>query len=201
MSAEPITGVILAGGRATRWDGQDKGLIEVAGRPMVAHVIERLQPQVSSLILSANRNLEAYEEYGVPVITDGNDEFFGPLAGIASALQAADTAWVAVAPCDAPLLPSNCVARLTASVRESSTSPLAVAHDGERLQSMVALIRRDLRGDLGAFLASGGRKVDQWYARHDMRIVDFSDRADAFLNINRPEDRELLEVRLRGERR
>lgn len=198
MSAQLITGVILAGGRASRWGGQDKGLIEVAGRPMIEYVLECVRPQVSHLLISANRNLDTYQAYGVPVIPDGDEEFRGPLAGISAALRNAQTDWLAVVPCDAPLLPADWVARLLGAARDPGTARIAVAHDGERLQSMVALLHCDLREDLDEYLASGERKVDRWYARHDMQLVSFSDCAESFVNINRPEDRARVEALLTG---
>jgi molybdopterin-guanine dinucleotide biosynthesis protein A len=96
MNAEDITGVVLAGGRATRWDGRDKGLIQVSGQPMISHVLDALAPQVEQVIISANRNLNAYRAFGLPVVTDASRDFLGPLAGIASGLAAARTEWVAI---------------------------------------------------------------------------------------------------------
>jgi molybdopterin-guanine dinucleotide biosynthesis protein A len=196
MSRQGITGVVLAGGRATRWDGRDKGLIEVCGRPMVCHVLDAFEPQVEHLIINANRNLETYRAFGVPVVTDTNDEFLGPLAGIASGLAAARTEWVAIAPCDSPLLTSDYVARLGSARDENERIDIAVAHDGERIQPVFALIHSRLARSLDAFLESGGRKIDQWYGQQRMQLVDFSDIPDNFFNINRPEDRDRLEARI-----
>lgn len=198
MSQPEISGVILAGGRASRWDGRDKGLIEVAGRPMTAHVLEAFAPQVDSVLLSANRNLEQYRAFGVPVLTDQSEEFLGPLAGIASALEEASTSWLAVVPCDAPLLPADCVARLRAGL-DGERFDIAAAHDGERIQPLFAVIRRSLLENLRAFLDSGGRSTQDWYRQQRMQLVDFSDRPQSFSNINRPEDRERLEAQMRGQ--
>jgi molybdopterin-guanine dinucleotide biosynthesis protein A len=197
MSRQGVTGVVLAGGRATRWDGRDKGLIEVSGRPMICHVLDALGPQVEQVIISANRNLEAYRAFGVPVVTDTSSDFLGPLAGIASGLAAAHTEWVAIVPCDSPLLVADCVDRLAAACDQDESTDIAVAHDGERIQPVFALIRRRLLEDLDAFLESGGSKIDQWYGQQRMQLVDFSDIPDNFLNINRPEDRDLLEAHMK----
>jgi molybdopterin-guanine dinucleotide biosynthesis protein A len=197
MSRQGITGVVLAGGRATRWDGRDKGLIEVSGRPMISHVLDALAPQVEQVMINANRNLEEYRAFGVPVVTDASSDFLGPLAGIASGLAAARTEWVAIVPCDSPLLVSDCVDRLASARDQDESTDIAVAHDGERIQPVFALIRRRLVEDIEAFLKSGGRKIDQWYGRQRMRLVDFSDIPDNFLNINRPADRDLLEARMK----
>jgi len=196
MSGQDITGVVLAGGRATRWDGRDKGLIEVSGRPMISHVLDALEPQVEQVIINANRNLDEYRAFGFPVVTDPSGDFLGPLAGIASGLAAARTDWVAIVPCDAPLLAVDCVDRLASAREDDERTDIAVAYDGERIQPVFALIRRGLVEDLDTFLESGGRKIDQWYGRQRMQLVDFSDRPDNFLNVNTREDRDLLEARM-----
>jgi molybdopterin-guanine dinucleotide biosynthesis protein A len=197
MSRLDITGVVLAGGRATRWDGRDKGLIQVSGRPMISHVLDALLPQVEQIIISANRNLDEYSAFGLPVVTDASRDFLGPLAGIAGGLAAARTEWVAIAPCDSPRLAADCVDRLASACADDERIDIAVAHDGERIQPVFALIRRSLLEDLDAFLESGGRKVDRWYGQQQMQLVDFSDNPDNFLNINRREDRDLLEARMK----
>lgn len=197
MSPHDITGVVLAGGRATRWDGRDKGLIEVSGRLMISHVLDALTPQVEHVIINANRNLDAYGAFGWPVVTDASRDFLGPLAGIASGLAAASTDWVAIVPCDSPLLAADCVSRLASACEDDERTDLAVAHDGERIQPVFALIRRRLLEDLNTFLESGGRKIDRWYGQQHMQLVDFSDSPDNFLNINRPEDRDVLEARMK----
>ena len=197
MNRQDITGVVLAGGRATRWDGRDKGLIQVSGRPMISHVLDALAPQVGQVIINANRNLDEYRAFGLPVVTDASRDFLGPLAGIASGLAAARTEWVAVTPCDSPLLAADCVGRLVSACEDDARTDIAVAHDGERIQPVFALIRRGLLEDLDAYLESGGRKIDRWYGQQRMQLVDFSDNLDTFLNINRGEDRDMLEARMK----
>ena len=113
---EQVTGVVLAGGRATRMGGVDKGLVPVNGRPMIEWVIDVLRPQVAHVLVNANRNLDRYREFGHAVIDDGDDEFRGPLAGIASGLRAASSEYVAFAPCDSPLVCGDLVARLGAAL-------------------------------------------------------------------------------------
>ena len=189
---EQVTGVILAGGRATRMGGVDKGLVPINGRPMIAWVIDALRPQVATVMINANRNHDRYGAFGCPVIDDGDSEFRGPLAGMASAMRVAETPWVAVVPCDSPLITGELVERLYAAVA-SSGSPVAVAHDGERLQPVFALLACTLLADLAGYLDDGQRKIDRWYARHGYESVDFSDVAESFANINAPEDRSALE--------
>jgi molybdopterin-guanine dinucleotide biosynthesis protein A len=197
VNRQDITGVVLAGGRATRWDGRDKGLIQVSGRPMISHVLDALAPQVGQVIINANRNLDEYRAFGLPVVTDASRDFLGPLAGIASGLAAARTEWVAITPCDSPLLAADCVERLVSACEDDASTDIAVAHDGERIQPVFALIRRGLLEDLDAYLESGGRKIDRWYGQQRMQLVDFSDKLDNFLNINRREDRDMLEARMK----
>jgi len=197
VNRQDITGVVLAGGRATRWDGRDKGLIQVSGRPMISHVLDALAPQVGQVIINANRNLDEYRAFGLPVVTDASRDFLGPLAGIASGLAAARTEWVAITPCDSPLLAADCVGRLVSACEDDARTDIAVAHDGERIQPVFALIRRGLLEDLDAYLESGGRKIDLWYGQQRMQLVDFSDNLDNFLNINRREDRDMLEARMK----
>jgi molybdenum cofactor guanylyltransferase len=192
---EDVTGVVLAGGRATRMGGVDKGLVPVNGQPMIQWVIDVLRPQVADLFVNANRNLEQYREFGFPVIDDGDREYRGPLAGIASGLRAADTRYVAFAPCDSPLVCGDLVTRLRAALSRDNRR-IAVAYDGERLQPVFALLERGLLDDLMRYLDSGGRKIDRWYAEHGYAQADFSDVADSFANINAPDEKRALELQL-----
>jgi molybdenum cofactor guanylyltransferase len=183
-----IIGTILAGGQARRLGGVDKGLIEVAGRPMIEWIIEALAPQVDAILINANRNPDRYCRYGFPVIGDLLPNHQGPLAGFAAAMaEVPGDAAVLTVPCDSPAPPPDLAARLTGAL-EAGDAELAVAHDGERLQPVYALIPAALRESLNAFLASGERKIDLWYARHRMATADFSDCPERFLNLNRPED-------------
>lgn len=191
----PITAIILAGGRATRMGGIDKGLVELAGRPMIAHVLAVLAPQVASVMINANRNQDRYAQFGHPVIADLDDGFLGPLAGLAAGLQAAATPLVLTAPCDCPLLPGDLVARLRAALA-AEDAEIAVPFDGERLQPVFALVRRELATSLAAYLAGGDRKIDRWFAQHRLAQADFSDRPETFVNVNDPDERAALELRL-----
>jgi molybdenum cofactor guanylyltransferase len=194
-----ITGVILAGGRAQRMGGRDKGLIELCGRPMAEHVLTALRPQVGCVIINANRNREQYAALGCPVVADSIGEYFGPLAGTASALQAADTDYVLTVPCDSPLVPEDLALRLAQALAREGAE-IVVAHDGERMQPVFALVSRSLLPSLLAYLEAGERKIDLWFARHRLALADFSDRPETFLNVNTPEERAALEDRLCGGR-
>lgn len=198
-SPADITGVVLAGGQARRMGGTDKGLVELAGRPMIEYVLDLLQPQVQAILINANRNLDRYRQYGHPVIPDRDGDYSGPLAGMASAMGAAHTRYILTAPCDSPLLPGDLAARLLAALREGSAE-LAVAHDGERLQPVFALIDVSLRPSLEQALANDERKIDRWYGQHVMAVADFSDRKDAFRNVNTPQELDHLAERLAAPR-
>lgn len=192
MSADEITVLILAGGQGRRMGGVDKGWTRLADRPLIAHVLSRLQGQAGRVLINANRSLEAYRDLGPDVVEDREGGFQGPLMGIWSGLSASTTPWVLVVPCDSPALPMDLVKRMRHGIGEND---IAVAHDGGRAHPVVALIRRALADDLGQALAAGERKIDRWYARHAWGYVDFSDQSDAFANLNSPEDRDRLAQR------
>lgn len=192
---EIITGVILAGGRAQRMGGCDKGLIKLLGKPLVEYVIRALKPQVAEMIINANRNRERYAAYGYPIIADLMDGFYGPLAGMASAMQAARTPYIVTTPCDSPFVPSDLVKRLYGGIEEQAAE-IAVAHNGERLQPVFALLDQNLRSSIIAYLKRGERKIDRWYEEHRLAIIDFSDQPNTFVNVNTPEDVETVESKL-----
>lgn len=182
-----ITGLILAGGLARRMGGTDKGLVTLEGRPMISYIIDALRPQVHSLLINANRNISTYEEYGYAVISDDIEDFQGPLAGMASGLRHCQTEYIATVPCDGPFLPDNYIQTLEQAVLQAD-SKISVGFDGKRLQPVYALIHSDLLADLIDYLASGERKIDRWYDKHDYAKADFSSCPEMFTNINTPDD-------------
>jgi molybdopterin-guanine dinucleotide biosynthesis protein A len=185
---DAITGLVLAGGQAQRMGGADKGLIEIAGRPMIEHVLAALEPQVGPVLISANRSFDSYARYGRRVVSDRLGGFQGPLAGMLSALDVIETDFLLTVPCDSPLLAPDLVACLFNAL-SGARADLAVAHDGSRQQPVFVLLRRQLGVDLEEFLAAGGRKVDQWFARHRVAEADLSHRQDSFVNVNDPDER------------
>jgi molybdenum cofactor guanylyltransferase len=191
ISLQDLTAVILAGGRGRRMGGSDKGLVELEGRPLIAHVLNVIAPQVGTVLINANRNAKQYEAFGYPVVSDALDGFQGPLAGFASAMAAATTPYILTLPCDGPLVPPDYAARMMHTL-EIPGSEIAVAHDGNRMQPVYALLPVRLMADLEGFLAQGDRKIDLWYAGRRTALADFSDRPDAFRNINTPQDRDQL---------
>jgi molybdopterin-guanine dinucleotide biosynthesis protein A len=182
-----ITGVVLAGGQGSRMGGVDKGLQPFRGKAMVEHVLERLAPQVGEVLVNANRNPEAYARFGHRVIADEIPGFAGPLAGFERGLAHASGALVVTVPCDSPFLPLDLVARLRGAL-EAGRAELAVAKTGAQAHPVFCLMRREVHASLAAFLASGQRKIDRWYASHAFVEVAFDDEADAFLNINTREE-------------
>ena len=193
ITLKDITAVILAGGQGRRMGGQDKGLIEFNGKTLVSILIEKLASQSTDIAINANRNQERYLSLGYPVIKDQLEDYQGPLAGFASAMSVVTTDYIVTLPCDGPLLVSDYIARFIASNEETGAS-IIVAHDGDRLQPVHALIKVDLLPSLQRFLESGERKIDRWYAEHDFRQADFSDCADMFRNINTPDDQQSLQA-------
>ena len=189
-----VSGVILAGGQGSRMGGVDKGLQPFRGRPMVAHVIDRLAPQVAELLINANRNAEAYGAFGYRVIADEIEGFAGPLAGFERGLAHASKELVVTVPCDSPFLPADLVPRLQGALKAAGAQ-LAVAKTGDQAHPVFSLMRRDVHESLRAFLASGQRKIDKWYAALKVVEVAFDDEAEAFLNINTREELAGLEPR------
>jgi molybdenum cofactor guanylyltransferase len=180
-----ITGVVLAGGQGRRMGNVDKGFVELAGRPLVAHVVDRLAPQVATLVINANRNAERYAALGYPVVGDAIGGYAGPLAGLHAGLSATQTPFVVTSPCDSPYLPADLVARLAAAFAAPAID-IAVARTFDQPHPVFALARRSLLPHLAQFLESGGRKIDAWYATLPVAEVRFDDEADAFRNINTP---------------
>jgi len=183
IARESVTGVVLAGGQGRRMGGVDKGLVELDGRPLVAWVLERLAPQVGTLLVNANQNAARYAAFGHPVIGDAVGGFAGPLAGLHAALAAARTEWVVTVPCDSPFLPRDLVARLAGGAA-SANATLAVARTFDQPHPVFALVRRAVLPHLTHYLEGGGRKIDAWYSALSIVEVPFDDEADAFRNIN-----------------
>ncbi|MEW8506845.1 MAG: molybdenum cofactor guanylyltransferase MobA [Candidatus Thiodiazotropha sp.] len=187
-----ITAVILAGGRGRRMGGEDKGLIELNGEPLIKHVIAAIAPQVGPILINANRNQARYEAFGYPVVADSLLNYQGPLAGFITALEAIATEDMVTLPCDGPLVPGDMVERLY-QARQSANADIAVAHDGKRLQPVHALIPKRLSESLQGYLDGGDRKIDLWYERHRVVHADFSDIPRTFINVNTLQERDSLE--------
>ena len=183
---DALTGIILCGGRGARVGGADKPLLSWHGRPVIETVINRLSPQVTAVIISANRNASTYRGYGYPVVADASDSFQGPLAGVAAALETSTTPGAVVCAGDAPWLPLDIVARLSAA--RSPDELAAVGHDGTNLQPLPILLRREVLPSITEFLAGGGRAIRKWLASVPHRVVDVAELAGCFDSLNSLED-------------
>jgi len=192
-----ITGLVLAGGRGLRMAGADKGLQIWRGETLAAHALSRLAPQVDRLLVSANRNLEAYAAFGSPVLIDDFAGFAGPLAGMLSGLERAETDFLAVVACDVPNFPPDLVARLAAAFAGRACD-IAVAATpfghAERLEPTFLVARRSVAGSLRAFLERGERQAERWIRTTSHTIVAFPDTA-AFVNANTLDDLQALEAK------
>jgi molybdenum cofactor guanylyltransferase len=189
-----IVGVLLAGGLGRRMGGGDKPLRLLAGRPLLDHVIERLQPQVAGVVLNANGDPTRFGAYGLPVVADSVPDFAGPLAGILAGLDWAaenrpDCPMIVSVPTDAPFLPIDLVERLE-QARATGEADMACAASGGQAHPVIGLWPVRLRDALRhALVDEGVRKVDVWTARYRFAVVEFPTHPiDPFFNANRPGD-------------
>jgi len=194
---DDITGLVLAGGRASRMGGVDKGLQPHLGVPLAMHAVMRLGPQVGHLMINANRNLGAYESFGVPVWPDALADYPGPLAGFLAGLEHCETPYLVTVPCDTPDFPGDLVARL-ADALQPQDADIAMAAtrgaDGVQVQPVFCLMKSTLIESLVRFTESGQRKIDKWTAQHRCVEVVFDDEA-AFFNANTPQELQQLQQR------
>lgn len=186
-----IDAVILAGGRASRMGGDDKGLVSLNGLPMIQYVINCISPQVDTIFINANRNLDSYSQLGFTVFEDGNHDFNGPLAGIVKAMAQTTGDYLLSVPCDCPLLPMNLVDKMLNALI-ADNADIAVASDGHQPQPVIMLMKPELKDSLQAFLNNGDRKIILWYKAHKLVEVPFTQDPMAFININTPEQKQML---------
>ncbi|BDG86804.1 MULTISPECIES: molybdenum cofactor guanylyltransferase MobA [Citrobacter] len=180
-----ITGVVLAGGKARRMGGADKGLLELDGKPLWKHVADTLASQLETVVINANRHQDIYQQSGLRVIPDSLADFPGPLAGMLSVLQQEKGDWFLFCPCDTPYIPRDLVARLKA---QRNNAPVVWVHDGERDHPTIALVNRSVEPFLQEYLRSGERRVMVFMRQAGGHAVDFSDFKQAFVNVNTPEE-------------
>lgn len=200
-----VVGVLLAGGQSRRMfaDGAgsgDKGLLDIAGRPMLAHVIERLAPQVGALVLNANGDPGRFASFGLPLVADTVGGQVGPLAGVLAGMRwavahAPGTALIATASTDAPFVPRDLVERLVSARNAAGGGErIALARSGGHLHPVIGLWPVSLADDLEQALLDGVRKVLAWTDRHGTVGVDFAsvtvagEEVDPFFNANTPEE-------------
>jgi len=197
IAASDITGLVLAGGRGSRMGGVDKGLQNFNGAPLALNAVLRLGMQVGEMMVNANRNLSAYESFGVPVWPDGLADYAGPLAGFLTGLERCETPYLLTVPCDTPLFPLDLAGRLAdALVADGAEIAMVNALEAAdepggatvlRPQPVFCLLSATLLESLVRFTQGGGRKIDKWTAQHRTVLVPFDqpgDAPDAFYNAN-----------------
>lgn len=204
ISAHDITGLVLAGGQGTRMGGVDKGLQPFRGQPLALHALQRLQAQVGPCMVNANRSLDTYRGFGVPVHTDAQPDYPGPLAGFLTGLTLCRTDWLLTVPCDSPCFPKDLAARMAATATQTGAQIVLAAgtevgRDGTlhmRPQPVFALLHHSLLPSLSTFVAAGGRKIDAWTQQHPQALCQFdlsSDAPHAFSNANTVQELHALE--------
>lgn len=207
IQANDITAIILAGGRGSRMGGVDKGLQNFNGMPLALHTLTRLQMGggVGQFMLNANRNLAAYESFGVSVWPDATPDYAGPLAGFLTGLEHCETPYLLTVPCDTPLLPLDLAQRLSEALAANHAEIAMVSapeagkdgHMQVRTQPVFCLLHVSLLESLVRFTQDGGRKIDAWTARHNTVVVPFDapgDNPQAFFNANTLAELQQLET-------
>ena len=190
-----ISSIILSGGLATRMGGVDKGLVLLQQKPLIQYVIERLIPQTDEILINANREITQYQAFNLPVLQDETAGFIGPLAGFSLGLKHAKHEYLLTVPCDSPLLPLDLADRLFTSLIHQNADIAVVASDGHA-HPVFSLCKTNVLPTLKNYLQQGGRKVSAWQKSLNYIEVDFSDNADAFVNLNTIEDLESLQLKL-----
>ena len=184
--------IILAGGEGKRMDGEDKGLVLYKNKSLIESVIEKIKPQVSNIIISANRNIEHYKNFGHPVVTDfdltkkhTSNIYQGPLAGIAAALPFCSTEWVFIIACDMPLISDTIVSQLENSLKvdnENIQKTIAIAKANKKFQ-LAMLLNKNLLPSIQISLENNQLKLMQWVSSNQVSVVEFSDETK-FRNFN-----------------
>lgn len=189
ITANSVTGIILAGGLSRRMQGQDKGLAMFHNQTLIEHVITRLERQLERICINANRHLDEYRRFGYPVFSDSWPDFRGPLAGFYSALQHCPGDWFCTVPCDTPFLPDDLVPRLIEQANHYRV-PVVSVTDGQYLHGTICLFHRSCESSLHDFYLQKKYQLREWITSQLHTLVDYSDQPDAFLNINLPQQLE-----------
>ncbi|MBA3695266.1 MAG: molybdenum cofactor guanylyltransferase [Methylotenera sp.] len=191
----PISSIILSGGLATRMGGVDKGLVLLQDKPLVQYVISRLAPQVDEILINANREIIQYQGFGYRVLEDDTPDFIGPLAGFSLGLKHAKHEYLLTVPCDSPCLPIDLAERLLAGLIDNNADIAVSASEGD-VHPVFALCKTSALPSLTSYLQQGARKVSAWQKNLHYIEVDFSDNADAFINLNTFEELNALALKL-----
>jgi molybdopterin-guanine dinucleotide biosynthesis protein A len=194
--SEPVAGILLAGGRASRMGGGDKCLRILGETPILARIVERLKPQVSDMVINANGDPSRFAPFGLPVVADSIAGFAGPLAGVHAGLEWVKATrpgirYAVTVATDTPFFPADLVQRFCAALK--GTPALLVARSGERVHPVIGLWPVSLAAELEASLKRGMRKAGAWTEQHGAIEVSFPEvevggrRIDPFFNINQPD--------------
>ena len=201
LNKQDITGIVLAGGRGSRMGGVDKGLQLFNGMPLVKNALTLLKPQVGTMLVNANRNLDTYKALDVPVLVDDLADFAGPLAGFLVGMAHCTTPYLMTVPCDTPCFPADLVTRLSeALLRENADIAMASSPDDTGKlchQPVFCLIKCELLPSLQNFTDGGGRKIGAWASQRRLVRVPFNllhDDPKAFYNANTLADLQQLEA-------
>jgi molybdopterin-guanine dinucleotide biosynthesis protein A len=186
INKSDITAVILSGGQGLRMGREDKGLILFQGRVLITYVVAVVEGKVARLLISANSNIEKYQQYG-EVISDDLKDFQGPLAGISKALSVVKTPYLLILPCDNPTINQTIITRLIDAMHKNDVA-ICVANDSVRMHPTIAIIKTNMHSNLSDFLDSGNRKLGLWIQQNNFIKVDFSDYPKALSNLNTHKD-------------
>ncbi len=197
INSSDISALILAGGKASRFNGENKGLIQLQTSPLISYVINTLKPQVKTILISANRDIQSYQKFGYPVLQDQHSDIKhlqGPLAGILQGMEYASTPWLLLSPCDTPFLQTNYCQIMTTALA-THPNKIAVAILQGKLQPLFSLIPISFKQTLKKALNNKDYKVGQWIKSLPYREVEFTDER-MFTNINTPDELANSEVLL-----
>lgn len=187
-----ISAILLSGGQGRRFGNRDKGLVPWRGKPLLLHVLERLQVQCDQIIISCNRHVETYRQYGFETVTDDDNDYRGPLSGIKAAQRAVRYPWCLICASDMPLIPSNLVQRLLIPALDNNWQ-ICYPVTADRQHYLPALVRSDILARSAQSLDMGTDSLHGWYAQFSTGCVDFSEIADSLVNINTQESLDSLE--------
>jgi molybdopterin-guanine dinucleotide biosynthesis protein A len=195
-----VSGLLLAGGRSSRMGGREKALLDIAGTPMLLHVLARLRPQVGRIVINAHGDPARFSGHCLPVVADSVEGYAGPLAGLHAGLawarrETPDARFVASVPVDTPFLPPDLVARLKAALLAKDVSCAIAASDGER-HPVAGLWRVEIADALAAALQQNVRALHRFADAQHCAVADFGPldiggaSVDPFFNVNTPADLE-----------
>lgn len=184
---DQLTCLIIAGGRGSRMSGEDKGLMDWRGYPIIQHLLDCFSGSFSNIIINANRHHNVYQSYGYPIVTDQISGYAGPLAGIHAGLSVVVTPYVFVTPCDLPFMQTEVAAQLYCKLRDSQAE-LAVVELGGRIEPLTMVLKTTLIDSLADYLQSNQRRASQWVQQQNHIKVPMGDMENCFTNINTIDD-------------